>query len=351
MQNNSSSTATASPKLSVFARAKLRVFGIRSENLPSGGSLPPHIITNPAAAITGAIAKEKAADLRTGQQRPQIAAANSSRDSGGSPGKHALENTAALIGFVTGKIPSDPAKLASYRSELEQRGMVVEQVQMPGSLQKLQTRVTMDRAAFSALPSAQQGEVMRSGVTLRERKAFPTPSEEAQSMELTFPHQPKSQRTAQQLMNLSASEVKKVTEETADEKNGRERRQEIFDAFDSYAGGHWGNTSGVNDDGGRMAFYKKFADVIRYCNLYGPRESTPNDPAPPVDPKAMTAGQWLMLAASVSDSLRAKMQGQSSGRLIRAELKRAYENASATERAALLGEFGAGLRAFPKEFI
>lgn len=349
MHKSASTTAVSEPTpLSFFERAKQRVFGKRDAATPTAAA--PVRVANPAAAMTRAIAEEKrnlgAYPQPAAAVKPPVSVVRTAPVGASFPQQSATQSpypkadVGLLIKIVTERVKTPDADRARSAEELQARGFIV-----------AGNSVTVERDHFGQLSPKSQGEVLRAGAKIGERKARPTPTEEAQAMELTFPPEPKKTRTWQQLMNLADSEVKKITEETADDYSGRERRREIWDAFDSQSPTHWNNPDWSHSKDTRMAFYKKFSDAISYCILYGPSESTPNDPAPPIDPKAMTAGQWFALGASVRAGLLAKMQLKEPGRLIRAELKRAYQSASSTERMALLVDFGNGLRAFPEEFI
>lgn len=259
----------------------------------------------------------------------------------GTPTKFKSNTDAEVIATLKNFGPKADKDAAAV--EMEKRGYAVD---------RAAEKVFITSGDFEAMSHPERNAVIRQGFSVREGPKSKSPTEISKEGELTFPSSPKGRtfRTANQLFAMSAAERNTAIAEAADEKGGREIRQEFFDALDSFQRGSWRN----HEIAGGLAsvpFFEKFRPIFQSCNLYGPHAATVNDPAPPVEANAMNAGQFLALDEGSKERVRFAVQLEKPGRNQRAELKRAYRNGSSAEKAALLGHFKQGLTAFPTELI
>lgn len=255
----------------------------------------------------------------------------------------AKADISTLLQVHSGSVASDPRDLPAIGQELESRGFIIE-----GG------KAFYPRSLFEKLTPHEKGSMMAAGGKLTDREPPKTPSQISAEREMTFPTQPNSTRTAAEFMAFSDAQVRSLVSDM-EKREGKELRQEFYDANASLAANSWRHYE-VKDNGGfkslsdyRQAFYQKFKLAFPALQRWGSLSETPNDPAPPVSPNAMTARQWLELDTGAAKHLSDLMRMQVLGRNSRAELKRAYRAGSPAEKEALMANFGYSLGLFPAE--
>lgn len=344
MHKNSTTTATGLPKLSMFERARSRVFGNKNNPQPAGVSTAHHV-ANPALEMTKALAEERKI-LSFPQQTSERQSENMNpassppvHRSSVSAGPYAKTDTSQLIAGVVQKNDFFRKPKPEMAAELLVRGF-----KMDGD-----HRVVISRIKFDALTHSERNEIMAAGVNLFDEPTSPkTPTGVSSSRKMTFPMPPKKGRAWKQFMAFTAAQVKEFADITANKRTGVDSRQEWVDARASMSPGNWR----YQNDGAekqREAFRNKFIETSGHCNNFGPHSDTPNDPAPPVEPGAMTARDFVSLTGEALSQLKKIMEIGVLGRNSRAELKRAYREASAAQIIALEGMFKRELGLFPEE--
>lgn len=237
---------------------------------------------------------------------------------------------AAIMEAATTRRDSDSLKSQAI-AELKTRGCDVSP-----------ERVTIGMSTFRGLSDTDKAGYCRFGGRIVDESAS-APDTNQSTPRLTFPTQPpKTNRTAADFMKLSAGEVEMVTKLAADSERGALIRQELFDVRDPLREG-----SAVN----RMDLHRKFDAAYQSVRRYGPSTASWDDPAPPTAPNAMDAGQFLALSRDARNGIDRQARMQRHGRVVRAELKRAYRNGSPAEQEALFGTFGYSLQQFPLETV
>lgn len=375
MDASTTKTTTSALPSSFFNRAKARLFG---------GSPPaakPAASESPAGPAPGGVASQLTREYQIHRAAPATAPARAVTPApsvvhavaapeflvAGRPGKFALEDTPELVALVSGKKPAKPADLAKFRAELAHRGMAVEDVPSPMPRGKSTSRVVCSREAFEAMSHSDRNAFMAAGGAVRDvgfKKHYEgeSPTAIANKRRVKFPVQPVAGRTWQQFMAFSKEAVDAYAEKTKHQETGELARIHLFDAYDSLSPASWrydGPRGGIGGIGGgidyskkRIEFREKFKTSLGHCRDFGPYQGTPNDPAPPIDSTALTAADFLAMPEKAVLRLKRVMEGQSIGRNIRAELKRAFETASDSMQTALLGEWEYELfERFPDEWV
>lgn len=263
----------------------------------------------------------------------------------------------SLIGFAkeTKGQTADAGGIARLRSEVEARGGELTETAVPGKEGSFTFRIGITGENFNAMPHSQRNEFMASGGYItppgtRTSNAH-TPVSVAADRRIRFPIQPPAGPSWRQYLAYTDSQVAAVEAETGKEFGGELARMHLYDARASLRPTSWRYDGATYDD--EQSFRKKFNASLIHCTKFGPWWESPNDPAPALNPNAMTAEMFLKLRRDGLDTkLKRAMADQWGGRVARAELKRALETASDAMYLALLESWGFEIAEFfPDEWV